>query len=201
MIQPEEPKKKKGLRDRLPKLGTASQLALIVGIFLVIFIPTWIIYQQQPAKQDELKGALSNLEKILSAQETPREKLETELNQAEAELEAAKAVFPNPDQSPEIIAELLKLAESNDIYVTGTKITASQEALSKTEGAIEWSTLTINMSLKGQVPKFQNFLLALDSELPTCQIEEATFKIAKKEGQEDTASLKINVFCYQDNEE
>lgn len=197
MIQPETPEKKKGFFDRLPKLGRASQLVLIVGIFLVIFIPMWLIYQQQPAKQTELKGTLSNLEKILAVQKTPKEKLEAELKQAEAELEVARAAFPNPNQSPEIIEELLKLAESNDIYVTGTKLSASRRALSKTEGTIEWSVLTFDISLKGQVPKFQNFLLALDSKFPTYQVKEVTFQIAEKEGEEDTASLKIEVFCYE----
>ena len=197
MIQPETSKKKKGLFNRLPKLGRASQLALIVGIFLVIFVPMWLIYQQQPAKQADLEVTLSNLEKILAVQTTPKEKLETEFKQADAELEVAKAAFPNPNQSPEIIEELLKLAESNDIYVTGTKLSASQRALTKTEGAIKWSILTFDISLKGQVPKFQNFLLALDSKLPTYQVKEVTFQIAAKEGEEDTASLKIEVFCYE----
>jgi hypothetical protein len=200
MIQHESPEKKKGFFDRLPKLGRVSQLLLIVGIFLVIFIPMWKIYQQQSTKQIELKGTLSNLEKILAVQTTPKEKLEAELKQTEAELEAAKVAFPNPNQSPEIIEELLKLAESNDIYVTGTKLSASQRTLSKTKGAIEWSVLTFDISLKGQVPKFQNFLLALEDKLPTCTVKEATFKIAAKEGEEDTASLKIEVFCYADNE-
>jgi hypothetical protein len=200
MIRPEEPKGKKGGGIRLPRLGRASQLAIIVGIFLIIFIPLWIIYQQQPAKQTELRGTLSNLEKILAIQETPKERLESELNQAEVELEAAKDAFPNPNQSPEIIDELLKLAESNDIYVTGTRISASQRALSKTEGAIEWSILTIDISLKGQVPKFQNFLLDIDSQLSTCTVKEATFNIAQKEGEEDIASIKIEVFCYGGNE-
>ena len=197
MIQPETSKKKKGLRNRLPKLGRVSLLLLIVGIFLVIFVPMWRIYQQQPAKQADLKVTLSNLEKILSAERSSKGKLEVELNQAEAQLEVARAAFPNPDQSPEIIEGLLKLAESNGIYVTGTKIAASQRALSKTEGAIKWSVLTYDISLKGQMPKFQNFLLVMGRELPTAQVKGVTFQIAAKEGEEDTASLKIEVFCYE----
>jgi hypothetical protein len=50
------------------------------------------------------------------------------------------------------------------------------------------------------VPKFQNFLLALDSQLPTCTLKQATFNIAQKEGEEDTASIEIEVFCYGGNE-
>ncbi len=196
MIKPNEPKKK-GRLDKLLRLGRGSQLALIVGVFLVIFIPTWLVHQQQPTKQTELKGTLSNLEKILAVEQTPKEKLEAEFNRAAAELAEAKAVFPGANQSPEIIEGLLKLAEANDIYVTGTKVSADQRTLSKTEGAVEWSVLTFDMSLKGQMPKFQNFLLALDSDFPTCQIKEATFRMAEKEGDEDTASLKLEVFCYQ----
>jgi hypothetical protein len=191
MIQTETPEKKKGFLDRLPKLGRVSQLVLLIGGFLVIFIPIWVINQQQPEQQTELKATLANLEKILAVEETPKAKLEAELAQIKAETEATKAIFPNPSQSPEILDSLLNLAELNDIYVTQTKVSTSQpkEAI----GPI----LTLNLTLKGQVPKFQNFLLALDNKLPTSQIKQLTFTIAGEEGAEDTASITIDIFCYE----
>jgi hypothetical protein len=191
MLQPETPEKKKSFLDRLPKLGRVSQLVLLIGGFLVIFIPIWVINQQQPEQQTELRATLANLEKILAVEETPKAKLEAELAQIKAETEATKAIFPNASQSPEILDSLLNLAELNDIYVTKTQVSTSQpkEAIGP--------VLTLNLTLKGQVPKFQNFLLALDNKLPASQIKQLTFTIAGEEGEEDTASITIDISCYE----
>lgn len=190
IIQPEEQEKKKGLLDRLPKLGRLSQLILLIGIFLVILIPVWIFNQQQPARQDELNSTLANLQKILSVQESPKAKFESELAQATADLEAAGAVYPNPTQAPEILDSLLALAQQNDIYITQTSVSTSTPT-----GAIG-PVLTFALGLKGQIPKFQNFLLALDTKLPTSQITQATFTAAQSSQEYDTAAITINVLCY-----
>ena len=191
MIQPETPEKKKSFLDRLPKLGRVSQLVLLVGGFLIIFIPLWVINQQQQEQQTELRATLANLDKVLAVEETPKAKLEAELAQIKADTEVTKAIFRNTSQSPEIIDSLLELAELNDIYVTQTKVSTSQpkEAIGP--------LLTIQLGLKGQVPKFQNFLLALDDKLPTSQIKQLTFTIAGEEGEEDTASITIDISCYE----
>ena len=190
MIQP-EPEKKKGLLDRLPKMGRISQLVLLIGVFLILLIPLIVINNQQSAKQIELKATLANLNKILAVEETPKAKLEAELAQINAETESAKAIFPNANQSPEIIDSLFELAELNDIYVTQTSVSISQPK--ETIGPI----LTIQIGLKGQVPKFQNFLLALDDKLPTSQITKVTFTTAGEEGEEDAASITIDILCYE----
>jgi hypothetical protein len=56
--------------------------------------------------------------------------------------------------------------------------------------------LTITLNLKGQVPKFQNFLLALDTKLPTSQIKQVTFTVTGVEEEYDTAMLVFDVLCY-----
>lgn len=192
MIQPEEPEKKKSLFDRLPKLGRVSQLVLPIGIFLILLIPLMVINQQQPAKQLELKATLANLQKVLAGETTPKSKWEAELTQVQAETEAAKAAFPNPNRTPEIIDSLLQLAELNDIYVTSTKVSSSKP-VAKSIGPV----LTLEIGLKGQVPNFQNFLLALGDKLPTSQIKKVSFAIAGKESEEDTASITIDILCYE----
>jgi hypothetical protein len=193
MMQPETSEKKtKGFLDRLPKLGRLSQLVLVIGVFLLIFVPLLIIKNQQPAKQTELRATLVNLQKILSTTQTPKDTFEAELAQATADSEAAKAALPAPDQAPEILDTLLELANLNDIYVTHTSIS------SKTEKGAIGPTLTFQLGLKGQIPKFENFLLALDSKLPSSRIRSFSFKAAgSSSGQEyDTASIIIDVLSY-----
>jgi ABC-type transport system involved in cytochrome bd biosynthesis fused ATPase/permease subunit len=193
MIQPEAPEeKKKGLAERLPKLGRLSQLILLIGVFLIIFVPLWLLNQQQPGKQNELRATLANMNSILAVEETPKAKLEAELAQVQAETEAIRAIFPTTSQSPEIIDSLLEIAELNDIYVTQTKVSTSES-----EGEIGPS-LTIQLGLNGQVPKFQNFLLALDNKLPTSQIVKLNFTVVGEEGEEDTANITIDILCYEE---
>jgi len=191
MIQPEAPGKKPGVLDRLPKLGRVSQLVLLIGVFLVIFIPLLVINQQQPKVQASLEATIANMQKILSVEQTPKAKFEAELAQVTADMEAAEAVFPRANQAPEILDSLLELAELNDIYITQTKVSTSQP-----KDAIG-PTLTIELGLRGQVPKFQNFLLALGDKLPTSQIKQLTFTIAGTEAVEDTAKIVIAILCYE----
>jgi len=190
MTQPESGKKKSFL-DRLPKMGRVSQLILLIGGFLIIFIPLWLLNQQQPQRQAELETSLTNLQKILSVEQTPKAKFEAELEQDTAEIEAAKAVFPSSKQTPEILDSLRELAELNDIYITQTKVLTATS--SKSIGPV----LTITLGLKGQVSKFENFLLALDTKFPTSQIKQLTFAVVGTEEEYDTATLSIDILCYE----
>jgi len=192
MMQPEPEKKKSGL-EKLPKVGRVSQLVLIIGIFLILFIPIWLFNQQQPAKQAELKATLANLQKILAVEQTPKAKYEAELAQLTAETAAAKAVFPTTTHTSEIVDSLLELAELNAVYITRTGVSTSQP-----KGAI-YPIMTIQLGLKGQMPNFQNFLLALDDKLPTSQIQQFIFTAPPEEGVEATATVTINVYCSWDS--
>jgi len=169
MMQPES-KQKKGILERLPKLGRVSQLILLIGGFLVIFLPIWYVNQGQAKQQAELKATLSNLQKMLAVSETPKAKFEAELAQITAETEAAKAVFPKSNQAPEIIDSLLELAELNDVYVTQTKISTS------TPQDSAGPVLTVELGLKSQCAQFQNLLLALGDRLPTSKITGVRFE-------------------------
>ena len=203
MIRPEKPEEQKTWLDKLPKLGRVSQLILLVGIFLIAFIPLWVIYQQQPSKQASLGQELSLLQRILAVPETQapsKDKLGAELSQLEKEAESNKEHFPNPDQGTEIIDRMLDIAQSNDIDITQTQTSTSLQSIDEDKDETEWVVLTIEIDLTGQVAKFQNFLLDIDEELPTCEVNTIDFTLAVDETDEDTANLKIDVFCYASNE-
>ena len=192
MVEPEAPRK--SFLDRLPKLSRVSQLLLLIGIFLVLFIPLLLINQQQGQKQDQLRATLANLQKALAAEDNPQAKLQAELEQLQTETESARATYPHPDSSPEILDSLLELAELNDIHITSTSVATSQpkEAIGP--------VITVKLGLKGQVPRFQNFLLALDERFPSSRVKQLSFTIATEEGEEDTASLTIEIYCYEASE-
>lgn len=189
-LQPETTEKKKGFLDRLPKLGRVSQLVLLIGIFLVVFVPLWIINKNQPEIQSGYQTTLVNLNKIIGGDTTPKAKYEADLAQAKADAEAAKAAFPAPNEAPEIMDTLLELAHANDIYVINTSITSA--TAKESIGPV----LTFTLGFKGQIPKFENFMLALDTKLPSSQIKQYTFTVATTAEEYDTASIGIDVLCY-----
>ncbi|UCH51682.1 MAG: hypothetical protein JSV54_02695 [Chloroflexota bacterium] len=177
MIQPEkqaEEQKKQGVLDRLPKMGRVSQLILLIGVFLLIFIPLWMINKDQPEEQAKLNTTLANLQKILSVQQTPKEKYEDELAALTAGTAANKAAFPKSSQSPEILDDLMELAEVNDVYVIQTKVSTTTSDQSDSSWPIEgnWPILTMQFGFVGPCPNIQNILLALGDQLPTSQITE-----------------------------
>jgi hypothetical protein len=190
MIQPDQGKKK-GFLDRLPKMGRLSQLILVIGVFLIIFVPLWLLNNDQPRKQAELETTLTNLQKILSVEQTPKAEYQAQLDQATAEAETSKSLFPSTKQTPEILDSLRELAELNDIDVTQTKVTTDTPA--KSIGPV----LTIQLGLRGQVSKFENFLLALDTKFPTSQVKQLLFTAAGTTSEYDTATVTINILCYE----
>jgi len=196
--EPKKKKQKKSIAEQLPKMGRASRIALIVGVFLIVFVSLIFVGNQQASRQAELRKNIVTLQRGLSTgtQADSQAKLEAQIKQAEAETEVARAVFPVSDQAPEILDRLLKLAKANDIGVTRTAMTMSQKPIAIGGKQVTYDVFTFQLSLKGQVSKFQNFLLALGDELPTSQISAVNITVAAKEHEEDTASVTVEVLCY-----
>jgi hypothetical protein len=61
---------------------------------------------------------------------------------------------------------------------------------------VAYDVIAFQFTLKGQVPDFQNFLLAVDDGLPTSQITQVNITVAVVESEQDTADVKIDVLCY-----
>jgi hypothetical protein len=190
MQQQETTEKKPGILDRLPKLGKTSQFVLIIGIVVVILGGLFMLDRNLSTKHTQLSRTLTNLQKILSTSQTPQDKFEADLAQTITDSEAAKAAFPDSSQAPEIMDIMLGLADDNDINVTSTAISSTTN-----KGDIG-PTFTFVLGLKGQIPKFENFLLGLDSKLPSAKINSVTFTVSTVEGEYDTGNIKIDVLTY-----
>ncbi len=196
MLQPELKEEKKRLFDRLPKLSRASMLLLVVGIFLVLFIPMILLYRQQAGLQAGYRQELSNLQVILATPATEKERLAAENIQAEAELAIAKELLFSSEQNVAIVEGLLDLAEQSDITVIKLETTEPKED----EQDPDYPFLMYKISFQGQIPKFQNFLLAMDQDVrfkySRVNIEDPNtiiFEIAEDKGDEDTATFDLRV--------
>lgn len=196
-----EKERKKGILQRLPRLSRTSQTIIILALLVAMFLPTYLIYYQQPKMRATLQASLASLQKVLAAEETPKGKLEAELKKVEDETTAARAVYPDSSQVPELVNRLMALAKENGTTVTDTKVAITKlpppKEKSKTAPAERVDTiLNIDLGLKGQVAQFQNFLLALDREFPTTRIKKVSFTIHSEEGKEDSCELSLLVLCY-----
>ena len=190
MIQIDEKKEKKSnFTSKLPKIGKVSQLILLIGIFAIIFIPLTLIERQQPLKQAELKATLANLEKILAAAPAEDGDLKARIDKISAEIEVTDELYPESDQIFNIIDIVLELALLNDVTVTG--MTAKEPE--PDEGNPGFISISYVINLKGQVPKFQNFILALDDRFPTSEVSSVSISISAEEETEDTAVIEFNM--------
>jgi len=190
-------KAKSSLFSKLPRISPVSRIILIIGIFLIIAIPLFLIYSQQQARQAELTQQYSILEKALGKPESSevlKRGIDSDIKNAQTELDTIKAVFPNPDQIPEVIDRLIELAKSNGIEITKTQVATSKSTLSIGADVLEYPVVVFDINLRGQMPKFQNFLLALSNKFPTCELRKVSVVIPVSEKEDHTANIVLFIY-------
>ncbi len=180
------------------KLQISSSLltVLFAGIFLIVFIPLFLIYRDQTANQDTINQQLAILQKATGGQQSPdvqQANLETLLIQTRRGIDSKNSAFPDLDQSPEIIDQFLELAKTNGMEITKTMVSYSTQIIKVGTTNTDFPSITFDVDLSGQIPKFQNFLLDLDQRFPTATIQKVAFKPAAKEGDRDTANIVISI--------
>ena len=196
---PQQKAKKKEKIPRAPRLSKTSRIVLVVGIFFVTMIPLFLFYQAQPANQAALSNQLFTLQKLAEASKAKSTPVETEIAQAAKELKVAKEAFPRMDSAPDMLEEMLAMAKANGIEVTSTSITRSKRTITQGKQKIDFPLLILRLGVRGQVPKFQNFLLSLDSKFPLYRVTELNIDIAQTEKEQDKATITIEVVCFRED--
>jgi hypothetical protein len=126
--------------------------------------------------------------------EAAKKGMDGDIKIAQIESDAANAVFPSPDQIPETIDRLLELAKSNGIEVTKTAVVTARSSIRIGADIFDYPVVVFGVNLRGQMPKFQNFLLALNSRFPTSTLKQLSFTIPVIAEEQDTANLVLNVY-------
>ena len=174
--------------NKVPRLSKLSKLLLIVGVFIIIMVPIAMVYRQQPVKRSEMEQELANLQKIIAVPLTEKERLQAELNKAEAVKEVAEESFPKINPGVDIVEGLFELADKSDLIITNIETELPKE---DEENAYPYLIFTI--SITGQISKVQNFLLLINDRYPTSVIKTADIIILEGEGIEDVSVLTINI--------
>ncbi len=184
--------------DKLGQLGKTKRLVLIFVIFVVVFVPLVMIYQQQPARVVALKQELSSLSAVVLASNTKKTGLESAVNKAEAELKLAKNMFARIENSPEIVDRFLSLAKSNNLEIVRTQQSKSPAKMTQNKKTIEYILLTVELDAKGQIPDVLHFLINIDSEIPMSRIKAVKINVAPSENELDTATIVMELFCIKE---
>ena len=174
--------------SRVPRLSKLSKLLLIVGIFIIVMVPIAMVYRQQPIKRYEMEQELTNLQKILAVPLTEKERLQAEINKAEAVTEVAIESFPKVNPGVDIVEGLFELADKSDLIINYV-----ETELPKEEEKKDYPFLIFKISITGQISKVQNFLLQVNDRYPTSVVKKAELIVFESEGLEDISVLTINI--------
>jgi septal ring factor EnvC (AmiA/AmiB activator) len=188
-------KKVNNSEDKGSRLRKPSVFILILVIFLIIMAPLYYIYQQQPSKQAALEKELAATQKLISSSTTRITTVQAEISQAEKDIKAAMESYADLDSAPDILEEMLQLAKADGIEVSSTKISIEKEVFTKDKQKTEYPVLSMELGFRGQVPKFQNFLLDLHTKFPTSKIKTVKIDVAQSEKELDRAAITIDIYC------
>jgi Tfp pilus assembly protein PilO len=193
---PIEAPKKPGssILQRLPRLGTRIWVLIILCLFVIAVVPLAMGYMTQSARQQALKLQIGQLQPqvdALKAKMASQPSAAAEMGRLKAEAEAAKLLYKSLADNPEISQVIMDLAWDNHINITSMSVSSSK---SKILGK-EYPVLVYSLSLTGQVAGFQNFLIAIGNKLPSSQYSGVSISPAATEGELDTASIGIQVYC------
>ncbi len=172
------------------QISRLSQLFLILGIFLIIFIALVTILKGQIKTQEKLKNDIALAKSILAKPIATATDLKAKIKAAETELQAAEALFPKLEQSLEITGDLFRLANQCQLKVTGLSTTVTKKKVDK----IDYDILNLELKFEGQITNMLSFIVKLETLLPTAEIVLVSFDRAVEEKKLDVG--KVGLYLY-----
>ena len=185
---------KGSILQRLPRLSTPVWILIIACLFLIVMIPLVMGYMEQAAKQQALKLQISQLQSqydSLKAKVASQPSLTAEVGKLKTEADAAKLAYKAVAFNPEVSQLIMDLAWANDVTITNMGVSSARSKILDKD----YPVLVYSLSMTGQVANFQNFLSAIGRELPSSEYTSITIKPATVEGELDSASMGVRVYC------
>ena len=182
------------------KLTKASWLLLTIGILVITFVSLGAARSQRlnEAKQvsDELAVAELRLSKLeLKELYSQQEKLETQLNQTTSQLETAKTMLSQPNESIIISDAVFRIAEACGVEV----IEISSSSLTNEDlERISCSGLPLATTVRGDVPNLISFIIKLNNDFTTGVVKSVQINIPEvAEGDEPSANIMMVIYTYE----
>lgn len=185
---------KSNIFQKLPRLSTPIWLLIVSALFLIVATPMFLGFFSEMSTQALLRSQLAQLQtryNDLQKQTGSQAALLAEVTTLKADVDKTRSAYRNVEDSIEVSQDLIDLAWKYDITINA--MTMSQ-GLAKYSG-LEYPVLNYVMDMTGQVPAFQNFLLAMGTKLPSSQVASVVITPAVEQGKLDKATITIKVIC------
>jgi hypothetical protein len=185
---------KSNIFQKLPRLSTSIWLLIVFSLFFIIAVPMFLGFFSEMSSQTLLRGQLAQLQSRyndLQKQTGSQAALLGEVTALKVDVDKARLSYRNVEDSIEVSQDLVDLAWKYDVTINA--MTMSQ-SLAKYSG-LEYPVLVYMLDMTGQVPAFQNFLLAVGNKLPSSQVASVVISPASDQGKLDKATITIKVVC------
>lgn len=139
------------------------------------------------AKLTALNSQYLNLQK----QAVPPRSVDAEISKLKVDVEAARSIYDKACDTVETSRELINLAWQYDLIITGIQVNSVK---GKIQGN-EYQGISYVLNMRGQVPGFQNYLIAVSNKFPASRPDSVTINPAVSEGTLDSAVLTIWMSC------
>ena len=182
------------------KLSKASWLFLIGGILLILFASLGIAGAKQLRDQEQLYDDLTvaerRVEKLqLEQLNLQQEQLAGQINQAAAELSAARDRLKHPNESIDVTDFLFEIADSCSVDI----LDVNSRGLSSGDlGDIACSVQSITTSVEGNLPDLISFVTRLNTDFTTGVVDSADISIPEADEEaRPTAHVQLSIYTYQ----
>ena len=151
------------------KLSKISRTFMAMGILVIIAASLWVAHSQQVNELTRLQKELDVAEMRLSSFKpdqltSQKEELEKQLSQTISQVEAAKAMLSQPNDSITASASLLNIAQTCGVEIV--EISSSSLVTEDLEG-ITCYALPLTLTVKGNISSLISFIAQLNDNLTT----------------------------------
>ncbi len=186
-------KSKTGSFAKVPRFGRASRWILALGAFLIIFFLFFTLTNQEKAKSLDLQKTLdASRAKAVAPVSQDITALQDNLDKERQLLENTRAQFPGRDSNVRMIDDLVKLAKSCGLEITGSELaTGATEKVAVGNNAASYAINSYELTLSGEAGRVPNFILGLSS-FPTVEVKSVAITPATDESANDTAQVTLD---------
>jgi hypothetical protein len=181
------------------KLSKTSWLALIIGVYVVVFAGLGIFHIQQMYRQKQLREEVTGTEQKageyqLEQLTSQKEDLENRIVQVAAQYEAVKSIFARPVSSVTAGNILFDLADSFNLEVTEV---SSLKPTTENLGGIECAVISFTARVEGSISDIINFVNKLSGQMATDVVRSIRITYPETPDEETSADIHLIIYTYQ----
>jgi Tfp pilus assembly protein PilO len=185
------------MKGQKKKLKFLTSIPIIIGVFIIIYASLGMVYFNRHSQSGDLASQITLKRTILQKPQPNVKELNTQLKEAEAELEAIQTSLPNPGQGIDIYGALVDLGRKLNINILN--IVASSPIPPKdSEGG---PTLPYSLTIKGSQDDTLAFISSLIQStelLQGLELQNINIQSGATSDDPDTVDLRLYIHTWPD---